>query len=161
MSMTPSIRTIFLEINMVYEYIILGDPIPLARPRHGGGKTWDPQKQLKLAWSMQLQDQHYNKPFFEGPLHIDLIFFMPKPKTSAKQTALLEGKPHYIKPDLDNCIKFVFDCGNNVLYKDDASIASMTAKKKYSNTPRTLIQVTPYSEFTRDTSLLPDIYESF
>lgn len=145
----------------MHEYIIMGNPIPLARHRHGGGKTWDPQKQKKLGWSLQLLDEHLNRPFFEGPLHIDLIFYMPKPQTSEKQKALMEDKPHQIKPDIDNLVKFVFDCCNNVIFKDDACIASVTAKKRYSNTPRTLIQVVPYSEFTRDTSLLPDIYAGF
>lgn len=145
----------------MHEYIIIGDPIPLARHRHGGGKTWDPQKQLKLVWSLQLLDQHNNKPWFEGPLHIDVIFFMPKPKTSDKQKALLEGKPHHIKPDIDNCLKFVMDCANKVIFKDDSCVSSVYVVKKYSNNPRTLIQVTPYAEFTRDVSLLPDIYESF
>jgi Holliday junction resolvase RusA-like endonuclease len=123
------------------EYIILGDPIPLARARHGGGKTWDPQKHLKLNWSLKLAEQHDDEPLFEGPLHLDVTFFMAKPKTSAKQTALMQDKPHYCKPDLDNMLKWVFDCSNKILYHDDSCIASVHCDKRYSDIPRTSIKV--------------------
>ena len=143
------------------EYVIPGDPIPLQRARHGGGKTWDPQKQLKLNWSLALVNQHGDRPFYEGPLHVDIIFYMPKPKTSQKQRDILEDKPHFYKPDVDNLIKWVFDCSNKILFKDDSSIASVNSKKKYSNNPRTLIRIIEYADMIRDESLLPDIYEGF
>jgi len=123
------------------EYIIVGDPIPLSRARHGNGKTWDPQKQLKLHWKLMLEDQHKDKPLLTGPLHMEIVFFMAKPQTSMKRKLELDGKPQFYKPDLDNLIKWVCDCSSNVLFKDDALVASLECRKVYDDQPRTYIKI--------------------
>lgn len=123
------------------EYTIIGDPIPLARARHGNGRTWDPQKHLKLHWSLMLSQQHASLPLFEGPIHLEIIFFMAKPKTSQKRRIQLQGQPQFCKPDLDNMIKWVCDCSNNIIFKDDATVASISSKKIYDDVPRTQIRV--------------------
>ncbi len=119
-------------------YIILGDPIPLARPRIGNlGRTmWDAQKQIKFAWGIQLQTQHESRPHFTGPLHLQLDFYLASPQ--AKKAKLL-GQYHAIRPDLDNLIKFVLDVANDILYEDDCCVASITSSKRYDALPRTEI----------------------
>jgi Holliday junction resolvase RusA-like endonuclease len=99
---------------------------------------YNPQRNEMLILSIGLQSQHDDEPLFEGPLHMDVTFFMPIPsKTSkkAKQDIILQ--PDATRPDLDNLIKFVADISNGVLYKDDALIASISAKKVYDINPRT------------------------
>jgi Holliday junction resolvase RusA-like endonuclease len=135
----PSSLVTFRKGTM--EYVVMGDPIPLARARHGNGKTWDPQKHLKLHWSLMLSNQHDDKPLFEGPLHLFITFFMPKPKTSLKKQLEMENRPHHYKPDLDNLVKWVCDCANGILYKDDSSVASFKCMKIYSDQPRTVIKI--------------------
>lgn len=62
----------------------------------------------------------------------------PAASISAKRKNTLYNKPHIFKPDLDNLIKYICDiCSNNVIYQDDCIIASITAKKVYSELPRT------------------------
>jgi Holliday junction resolvase RusA-like endonuclease len=123
------------------EYVVIGDPIPLARARHGSGRTWDPQKHLKLHWGLMLADQHKNQAMFEGPIHMEIIFFMSKPKTSIKKRSELQGQSHYYKPDLDNLVKWAVDCGNGIFYKDDSIVASISCKKVYDDQPRTFIKI--------------------
>lgn len=118
-------------------YIIKGDPTPLARARHGRGRTWDPQKQLKLVYGIELERQHNNAPWYDSPLHMDITFFMPIPKTSNKRRQLIDGSPHRYRPDLDNTIKFILDVATGILFKDDAIISSINAKKIYDLEPRT------------------------
>lgn len=117
-------------------YIIPGNPVPLARHRHGITHAWDSQKRIKFGIGIQLSDQHNGQPLLAGPLHLFLDFFMPIPKSGPKS---LDGKPHPIKPDLDNLIKMICDCANGILYKDDAAIYKITASKHYSHNPRTEI----------------------
>lgn len=123
-------------------YIIQGDPIPLARARHGNGRTWDPQKHLKLHWGLLLADQHKEQELFSGPLELDITFHMPIPKTSKKQTELMNGAPHHCRPDLDNLCKWVLDVCNTICYRDDALFTTIVARKVYSKEPRTEFTIT-------------------
>jgi Holliday junction resolvase RusA-like endonuclease len=119
-------------------YIIPGDPTPLARPRLSHRKVYDSQKNIKLCASITLQQQVNNAPLLEGPLHLDVTFFMGIPKSiSAKRRIALLTQPHIFKPDTDNLIKYICDICSGLLYYDDCIIATITAKKIYSDEPRT------------------------
>lgn len=121
-------------------YVIPGNPISLKRPRFSSAtkRMYNPQRNEMLILSIGLQSQHDDEPLFEGPLHMDVTFFMPIPsKTSKKAKQDIILKPDATRPDLDNLIKFVADISNGVLYKDDALIASISAKKVYDINPRT------------------------
>jgi Holliday junction resolvase RusA-like endonuclease len=120
-------------------YIIDGEPIPLARHRHGKGHGWDSQKQLKLGIGLQISNQHNNLPFLEGPLKLEIVFYMPIPLKGAKT---LNGTIHTIRPDLDNLIKMICDVANGIAYKDDCVVASIIAHKQYSTLPRTEFTLT-------------------
>jgi Holliday junction resolvase RusA-like endonuclease len=71
---------------------------------------------------------------------------MPRPKhhyrTGKYKHLLKKGSPrlHTIKPDIDNLIKFVMDCGQNILWNDDSTICQIESKKIYSKHPRTEIE---------------------
>ena len=121
-------------------YVIPGNPVSLKRPRFSPqtNRMYNSQRNHMLVTSIGLQSQHNNDPLFEGPLHMDVIFFMPIPsKTTKKSLDSLILKHDPTRPDLDNLIKMVADIGNGILYKDDALIASISAKKVYDINPRT------------------------
>jgi len=119
------------------KYVIMGDPTPLARARHGKGRTWDSQKQLKLVWGIHLKGQHQDKPLLFGPLLLDITFYMKQPKTKKNKEDKESGDYHKIKPDLSNLVKFIEDVATNILYKDDCLIAKIIATKVYDENPRT------------------------
>jgi len=133
-------------------YVLIGDPVPLARARVTGGNriVYDSQKLIKHSLINQLLDQHGDRPLYEGPLHLDVTFYMRMPKGMLKKTAENTGKYHVYKPDLDNCIKLIGDIASidiygeidGVLLKDDCTIASITAKKVYDINPRTVFTIT-------------------
>ena len=110
------------------KYIIMGKPTPLARARHANGHVYDSQKHEKLRVGLHLENQHDDKPKYKGALHMEIIFYF---EPSNKKRDLLHGRPHIIKPDTSNLIKFYEDVGNGILYQDDCTIASITAKKLY------------------------------
>lgn len=123
-------------------YVIKGDPTPLMRAGRNGKRTFDPQKNLKIMAGIDLVSQHNNEPLLEGPLHLDVTFFMAPPKSiSIKRKALLCGQPHIFKCDLDNLIKFIGDVCNGIIYYDDCAIAKITAKKIYDEIPRTEFKI--------------------
>lgn len=121
-----------------YKYIVIGDPIPLARTRlrGAGGGVYDSQKHEKFSFGIVLKAQHqqYNISRFTVPIHITIKFYFSIP-TSHRKTS--QGDYHHFRPDLDNLIKFVLDSANTILFKDDAQIVTITASKQYDDLPRT------------------------
>lgn len=115
------------------KYIIKGEPIALARPRHGrNNQIYDSQRNEKLVNGITLLAQHHDRPMYTGPLHLDVTFFMPIKPTGKKKDGY-----HSYTPDLDNMIKWVCDISNNVLFVDDCIVAKITAAKVYDRVPRT------------------------
>ena len=132
------------------KFNIPGKPIAKKRPRffrrgnftgtyndqrtEEGRFLWEVQNQLPLGM---------NGPIIESEGHICMrvIFYMPIPKsTSKKKRQILLY--HTKKPDLDNLVKFVKDCFNDVVWKDDSQVAELHAGKMYSEDTRTEITVT-------------------
>lgn len=121
-------------------YVIPGNPVSLKRPRYSSAtkRMYNSQRNEMLVMSIGLQSQHDNDPMFEGPLHMDVVFYMPIPSSmNKKEQKKLESAYHIARMDLDNLIKMCCDLGNGILYKDDALIASISAKKVYDINPRT------------------------
>ncbi len=112
-------------------YVLVGKPIPLARPRLGKTHTYDSQAKLKEALSWEIMAQR-PKPFIltKRPLQLVVTFFMPFSKSWSKvKKDFWVGKPHNSRPDIDNCIKMLADVCNGLLYEDDSQISSIHARK--------------------------------
>ena len=130
--------------------VILGSPIAKARPKFARrGKftaTYNTQETEEGRFLLAAQYQ-WRKPPLVGPLAIDLIFVMPRPKAhygtgkNAKILKLTSPRYHSAKKrfDVDNCIKFVLDCLNELIYEDDGQVAAISAVKRYGKRPRTEI----------------------
>lgn len=120
-------------------YVIEGNPIPLARHRHTGTRAWDSQKQAKFGLGVQITNQHEQAGYFNGPVRLDVIFYMPIPKKSPNY---IQGRYHLIKPDLSNLIKMLEDVATKITYHDDCIISVIFAQKRYSLVPRTEFTIT-------------------
>lgn len=119
-------------------YKIPGEPIALARPRFSIStkRVYNSQRNSMNAAAIYLQSQHNNQPMFEGPIHLDVTFYFAYPSSMAKSKRK-PGTYKSTKCDLSNLVKFIEDIAIDVLYKDDAIIASISAKKVYDSIPRT------------------------
>lgn len=125
---------------MIKHYIVYGDPIALARARVTRGRVYDAQKHIKLVWGLDLVKQHNSEPFLSGPLFLDIIFYLPLPKSaSKKKLESMQGQWHIYKPDSSNLLKFVEDVATTICYNDDCIIAKQSIEKIYDdgNGPRT------------------------
>lgn len=70
------------------------------------------------------------------------MFYMPIPKATSnkvreRMAAGLEVPAK--KPDIDNLLKAVLDALNGKAYHDDNQIVDISAKKLYSNEPKTVV----------------------
>lgn len=127
-------------------YVIPGNPVSLKRPRFSSAtrRMYNPQRNQMLIMSIGLQSQHDDDPLFEGPLHMDITFYMPIPQSkNKKEQQRLQSTYHVARLDLDNLIKMCCDLGSGIIYKDDALIASISAKKVYDINPRTEFSIQP------------------
>lgn len=123
---------------MQLTYILSGDPVPLARPRVTKWGVYDSQSVLRKSAALDLQLQHSFGGLLNGPLKLDVTFFMPLPASwSKKKKASQEEQPHVSRPDLDNLIKWLCDIAGGIIYHDDCIISQINARKIYGLSPCT------------------------
>lgn len=81
-------------------------------------------------------------PPFAGPVMVDVVFYMPIPRSlSRKKREALGGTYHDKKPDCDNLGKLVCDALIGIAYKDDGQVAVLHVRKGYFDLPYTYVQV--------------------
>lgn len=114
---------------------------PVAQPRHrvstigGFARAYIPDSHKIHAWKALIQagcqmwvnntslaDFHC----FDGPVSVDLVFTLPRPKSLPKKVT-----EHIKKPDIDNLCKAVLDAMNGIIYKDDSRVIELYAQKQY------------------------------
>ena len=122
---------------MEKHYVLKGDPVSLSRCRVNfqSHRVFDNQKEIKLLTGISLRHQHGDEEVFDCPLEVDIIFYFVIPVTKSKK--IRPGDYMAQKIDLDNAIKFLFDCGNRVIWRDDCIISSVKGQKRYAETART------------------------
>lgn len=121
---------------------VFGLPVPQARPRAfqtsaGRIRMYDPAtcKDWKRTVLAQVLPAKPPAPA-EGPLVMDLVFELPRPKSAPKRV-----QHPTTRPDLDNLLKAIKDALRGVVYRDDSQIVALTATKKYGEAPGVSIRV--------------------
>lgn len=110
------------------------------------GRTFTHSPKNTQNWERLVKDvaQQHVPPdgLLDGPLQMQLRFYLPKPKSAPKRRRTWPDK----KPDLDKLIRAVGDALTGVIYTDDARIVTITASKDYGVTPRVEIAVGPAAD---------------
>ncbi len=121
-------------------YIIPGIPIPWMRaiPLYKNRTMYNSQKNQMLITQSILKQQHGTRDMFDGPLQTDFTFYMPIPPSKKKVNV---ADWHDVKPDADNLCAYYLDCAQGIIFINDSRISKLTARKLYSNSPRTEITV--------------------
>jgi len=84
------------------------------------------------AWRMDVRvalmdDENQPKAYFDGPVHIELEFVMPRPLSAPKRST----PPAVKKPDLDKLQRAVFDAISSAgVWRDDSQVVSVVASKR-------------------------------
>ena len=110
------------EIN--YDFGL--DPIPKGRPRmNRRGRTYTPEKTRKYEQNITLMaEMQTNSPPLKGPLVVDLLFRITRPKSSKRMF------PN-VRPDIDNLAKAVLDAIEGIAFNNDGQIIELNMKKLY------------------------------
>ena len=135
-------------MNKPIELTIYGKPIAKKRPRFvRRGKfvgTYNDQETEEGRFILEVKSQLNGRDLIEGPIKLVTTFFMPIPKSTSKKkkAEMMRGEiKHVKKPDVDNMLKFVCDCLNGIVWKDDSQVYIKHAAKIYSDNPMTRITV--------------------
>ena len=135
------------------------EPKPQTRPRFSKfGAYEDPKMKAWRRQCSQLIEQEYDGQFFDGPIMVDVTFYIKKPTLKARAKTWDRFKKftaerlwHAKKPDVDNLVKALFDSISNagynkvdkkgIVWTDDSIVCDLRARKKYSPNPRIELEI--------------------
>lgn len=130
-------------------FSIGGVPKPQPRPRLSKYGVFDPANQFKKTYEAEIRKQ-LPAGFYKDSnmiLGINATFYMKIPQYAIKKKMMekSENSYHTNVPDIDNLIKLMLDCLNEIAFPDDRQIAKICCEKRYSANPRTEIKITRLS----------------
>lgn len=133
-------------------YTLHLEPKPQSRPRFGRNRAYEDGKMTQWKRNCVSQLRLLNPKIIDkGAIFVSMAFYIYPPKRIAevkKKRLELESETIYVdkRPDIDNYIKAVLDCGNEILFKDDGQVAALSSQKLYSLNPRIEIEITSLEE---------------
>lgn len=108
---------------------VFGIPTPQGSKNVYRGRLVEAQSAKLKIWRQEVKDQAtliYSGELLEGPLRLDVIFFMPRPKTVKRD------KPT-VPPDTDKLIRGVGDALTGTIFRDDSQLVEIYAEKRYAD----------------------------
>lgn len=130
--------------------IYLSDLIePQMRPRVSGLKIYDPlatyKKIIRDKIKKELEKTDIKIPISPENIKIvSSIYLYKEPPTGwsigKKYRALIGEIPFNVKPDIDNCVKCLYDTFEGIFFYNDSQIIKETLKKQYDTTDHTYIK---------------------
>jgi len=128
-------------VFMMQEFLLLGDPRPQGRPRFARigefVKAYDPKESREYKQTIAAQIAAQNPVYIQdGPISLEVEFIFARPKSLPKKV-----QDHTKKPDLDNLLKALKDGMTGIVWRDDAQIVSLSARKDYGECPQTKVRV--------------------
>lgn len=122
-------------------FSVYGSPVAKGRPNvafRGKYPVMYTPSATRAAEESFIQQAIKYKPEtpWEGPISITFRFYKIKPPSMSKKV-----KEWTKKPDLDNLIKLSLDAMNKIFFQDDSQIVEIIARKEYSDTPRTYVEI--------------------
>lgn len=110
--------------------------------RKGKAGAFDPSKHERTLLQWQIRPYAPKQPF-EGPIQLDLTFYLPIPKSSGIKTKqMISGIILPVKrPDIDNLSYLVVNAMKGIIYEDDSQIVDLNLHKRYGENPKTVVKV--------------------
>ncbi len=144
-------KTVCDEDMSGVSFIIPGAPVGKGRAkfaRRGNFvATYTPEKTASYEnlVKVKAQEAMQGRAVIDGAVSVWIGLYVTPPASwsQKKQRSALDGGIFPTsKPDLDNCVKGIFDACNEIVWKDDKQAVELTVMKKYSETAQAVVQVT-------------------
>ncbi|MFG1794191.1 RusA family crossover junction endodeoxyribonuclease [Nocardia sp. NPDC049149] len=111
-----------------YRCFVPGIPAPQGSKRHvGKGRMVESSKELG-PWRAQvaLAVHSLGWPLHEGAVGVDLMFVMPRPKSTPKS----KTPPATRRPDADKLARAILDAVTGVVFSDDSQVIDLRSRKR-------------------------------
>lgn len=130
-------------------FTVVGVPTPkgstrsfVIQPKNGGKpravttgdnpKTKGWQQSIAQVASIELnRGIHSGQRFDEGPIALDVTFYLPRPKALLTKRNASIDHPHVKKPDTDKLARACKDALTGVVWTDDSQVTDLSARKRY------------------------------
>ena len=112
----------------VISFRVYGRPAPQGSKKSIGNNRFIESSKYLPAWRNALkQAAEENKPDspLSGELALEVVFYLPKPKTVKRDTPT-------VPPDLDKLLRSL-DSLTGIIWEDDALVCKITAFKRYAS----------------------------
>ena len=124
------------------------NPLPQARHRVVGNRTYDPQAAHRLVLRFLVLRYLFNKygvmedmlPLSTSYVSVEMTFFIKRPNShfiNGNRTNDVRASYQNTMPttsgDIDNYVKFFLDAIDGIFYQNDREVVSIKAMKIYSN----------------------------
>jgi Holliday junction resolvase RusA-like endonuclease len=134
-------------------FTVYGQPAPAGSKTIGRGsgghtfirdsskKSYPWKKDVAQAAGIAMQ----GNGLLEGPLSLELVFHVPRPKGHFGVRGLRPSAPTHptVKPDVLKLARAVEDAMTGVVFRDDAQIVTEVLQKTYGEPARCEVRVTP------------------
>jgi len=126
-------------------YVFTLEGIPVAQKRVRFTRNVYKPNALEKELAQWCFKEQFKDSILKGePLSVDITYYLPFPKTMSKkekEKRLNNCLRHFIRPDIDNLLKFTLDAMQGIIFENDSQITEIYASKYYSETPRTVITI--------------------
>jgi Holliday junction resolvase RusA-like endonuclease len=114
---------------------------PVAKPRMTRSDAWKKRPTVVKYWAFKdsITAQAKKQDFELGKAYkVTFVVALPK-SMSMKRKRVLGGKPHMLRPDLDNMLKSLNDC----LMEEDSSVHYIAARKIWGISGKIIVENYP------------------
>jgi len=127
---------------MIVSFSIPGNPTALKRARIGRrgpfSRMYDPpeNREAKDTLAVFASKAMKGSALLEGPLRLDVTFYFVRPRSKTRKRPPDPYPYPDSKPDVDNLVKLLADGCNGIVYRDDAQIVNLVARKRWAQDGR-------------------------
>lgn len=126
---------------------IIGDPAPQGSKRIINGRLVEASSAKLKRWRKAVEiacheAREGNNIFFTGPVRVEVVFFMPRPKTVSRE----KREWPIVPPDLDKVCRGLLDGigQSEMIWGDDSQVVNLVATKCYADgrEPGAIVNIT-------------------
>jgi len=117
---------------------VVGVPVPQGSKRVFHGRLVDVNDRKLKDWRALVGGSVEKLGYFDGPVKVELNFYLPRPKGHYGKKGLLPSAPGRpsVKPDIDKLVRACLDAMTGLTFRDDSQVVTVVARKLYASDSR-------------------------